>query len=277
MAESFPTNIGIVPAKTRRSFAEKTLPKHFAFGEQTSKLTHHDPPSPQLCHVVTQLRAEVCNLQSVVRQLVELQNVASLKAKDNIELEENKVHNNNVHNKNNNNENNKNDHNNNSRESSFNSLDLDNDNPESEPDLENTSLDGFNVESSLRSLDQQEACQSLQTIGLSLGSLEEDAEQEGQMIGTVWDQNLDPSKTKSQKRVTFSKATLEAYKSRQQNKNNGQNSYKDSLEDELPENNAMDRTTTACWTTSSNNTRCSNNLQQLWQMSFSIGHATTTA
>ena len=100
MAESFPTTIGIAPAKTRRkSLAEKTLPKHFAFEEQTSKLTQHDPPSPQLCHVVTQLRAEVFNLQSVVCQLVELQSVASLKAKDNIELGENKVHNNNVHNK----------------------------------------------------------------------------------------------------------------------------------------------------------------------------------
>ena len=161
------------------------------------------------------------------------------------------MHNNNVHNKNNNNENNKDDHNKNSRESSLTSLDLDNDNPESEPDLENTSLDSFNpamgVESSLRSLDQQEVCQSLLTIGLSLGSLEEDAEQEGQMIGTAWDHTLDPSKTKSQKGVTFSKATLEAYKSRQQNKKSGQNSYKDCLEDELPENNAMDKTTTACW------------------------------
>ena len=255
MTESFPTTIGIAPVKTSRSFAEKTLPKHFAFGEQTSKLTKHDPPSPQLCHVVTQLRAEVCNLQSVVRQLVELQSVALHKAKDNTELGENKVHNNNVHNNNNNNENN-NDHNKNSRESSFTSLDLDNDNPESEPDLENTSLDSFNAESSLRSLDQQEACQSLQIIGLSLGSLEEDAEQEGQRIGTAWDQSLDPSKPKCQKRVTFSKATLEAYKSRQQNKKNGQNSYKDSLEDELSENNAMDKTTTACW----------NNFQQQHQM-----------
>ena len=95
-AESCPTTIGTAPAKTSRSFAEKTLPKHLAFGEQTSKLTKHDPPSPQLCHVVTQLRAEVRNLQSVVRQLVELQSVASHKAKDNTELGENKVHNNNV-------------------------------------------------------------------------------------------------------------------------------------------------------------------------------------
>ena len=187
------------------------------------------------------------------------------------------MHNNNKNNNDNNKNNNKNDHNKNSRESSFTSLDLDNDNPESDPDLEHTSLDSFKVESSLRSLDQQEACQSLQTIGLSLGSLEEDAEQEGQMIGTAWDRSLDPSKTKCQKRVTFSKGTLEAYKSRQQNKKNGQHSYNDSLEDELSENNAMDKLPQLAGTTFSNNTRCSNSLQQLWRMSFSIGHAATTA
>ena len=57
--------------------------------------------------------------------------------------------------------NNNNDNNKASRESGLNSLDLDNDNPESEPDLDERSLGSFNptlgVESSLRSLDQHEA------------------------------------------------------------------------------------------------------------------------
>ena len=100
----------------------------------------------------------------------------------------------------------------------MNSLDLDNDNPESEPDLDETSLVSFypamGVESSLRSLDQQEADLSLDnlghqmmTIGSSLGSLDQKNGQEGMTIETAWDPSLDPSSDKKKKRVTFSKAT----------------------------------------------------------------------
>ena len=92
---------------------------------------------------------------------------------------------------NNNDDNNYNNNNNKRcRESGLNSLDLDNDNPESEPDLDAPSLVSFNpamgVESSLRSLDQHEADTSLgkighktMTIGFSLGSLIQQ-EQDGQ-------------------------------------------------------------------------------------------------
>ena len=69
----------------------------------------------------------------------------------------NNNHTNNTTDANNNNNNNNNDNNNkSSRESGLNSLDLDNDNPESEPDLDSGSLFSFNplagVESSLGSL-----------------------------------------------------------------------------------------------------------------------------
>ena len=113
----------------------------------------------------------------------------------------------------------------------MNSLDLDNDNPESEPDLDARSLGSFNptlgVESSLRSLDQHEANLSFEnlgqqrtmTIGFSLGSLiqQEQDGQEGMNIGTAWEPSLEQTKesfegTKPKKRVTFSKATLEAYR-----------------------------------------------------------------
>ena len=114
----------------------------------------------------------------------------------------NNTHNNNhTHNNNNNNDNN---NNKSSRESGLNSLDLDNDNPESEPDLDTTSLVSFNpamgVESSLRSLDQQEADLSLtnlgqmMTIGLSLGSFNQKNDQEGMHIGTAWDPSLEQTK-----------------------------------------------------------------------------------
>ena len=48
------------------------------------------------------------------------------------------------------------------------------------------------------------------TIGSSLGSLDQKNGQEGMTIETAWDPSLDPSSDKKKKRVTFSKATLEA-------------------------------------------------------------------
>ena len=126
---------------------------------------------------------------------------------------------------NNNNNNNDSDNNKNSRESGLNSLDLDDDNPESslsgsESDLDKTSLVSFNpamgVESSLGSLGQQEADLSLDnlghqmmTIGSSLGSLDQKNGQEGMTIGTTWEPSLEQTKEsfdrpKPKKRVTFS-------------------------------------------------------------------------
>ena len=91
------------------------------------------------------------------------------------------------------------------------------------------------VESSLGSLDQQEADLSLDnlghqmmTIGSSLGSLDQKNGQEGMTIGTAWEPSLEQTKesfdrTKQKKRVTFSKATLAAYNDKQQNNRQNQN------------------------------------------------------
>ena len=122
----------------------------------------------------------------------------------------------------------------------MNSLDLDDANPESDPDLDKSSLGSFvsDVGSSLGSEDQQdEAALSLDnlghrmmTIGSSLGSLDQQQQdgQEGQTIGTAWEPSLEQTKesfarTKPKKRVTFSKATLAAYNDKQQNKEQNQN------------------------------------------------------
>ena len=70
-SESFPSTIGIAPdLKEDRSVPERPPPKHFAFEEQTRQLLTHVPPSPQLCHEIAQLRAEVHALQFLVHQLV---------------------------------------------------------------------------------------------------------------------------------------------------------------------------------------------------------------
>ena len=94
-AVSFPDLDRIAPAYNlrRRSLSEPTLPQHFALEERTRQLQKNDPPPTQLSHVVAQLRAELCTLQHVVRQLAELQSVACSKTRDNIELGENSAHN----------------------------------------------------------------------------------------------------------------------------------------------------------------------------------------
>ena len=125
----------------------------------------------------------------------------------------------------NNNNNEPNNYNNNnkqdSREPSFSSLDLDNDNPESQDDLERESLDGFNPGAgSGFGLDQHEANQSfnnlghrnlghrMMTIGSSLGSLihQNNKEQEGMQVGTAWEPSL--MHYKKPKRVSFDENNL---------------------------------------------------------------------
>ena len=70
-SESFPATIGIAPdLKEKGSLSEIPPPKHFALEEQTSQLLTQVPPSPQLCHEIAQLRAEVHALQFLVHQLV---------------------------------------------------------------------------------------------------------------------------------------------------------------------------------------------------------------
>ena len=184
--------------------------------------------------------------------------------------EEDGAHNqtNNNNNNNSNNNNNDNDHNTNIQESSFGSLDLDDDNPESslsgsEPDLDETGLANFDPngdeESSLDNLGHQ-----TMTIESSLGSLDqqEEDEQEGMLVETAWDPSLDPTRdsfgrTKPKKRVTFSKATLAAYNEKQQNNRQQQNKGSHPTSSQLEQlehkekNNKKDnewcKTTRACW------------------------------
>ena len=280
-AESFPA-YRTAPASpqenTRRSLSEKTPLKHFASEEKTRQKLHPEHPPTQLRDMMFQLEGVTETLQKVVRKLAEL-TLGKVPPTLGAELAADDCRQNNNNNNNNNNttttatttmttttkmtttktvE----------RESGLNSLDLDNDNPESEPDLDEASLVSFNpamgVESSLRSLDQQEADLSLDnlgqqvmTIGFSLGSLIQQQQdgQEGMTIETAWGPSLDPSNDKKKQRVTFSKATLEAYSKRQQN-NRQQQSKSSQLEqlerstekqDELPEDNNKSTTTQTCW------------------------------
>ena len=290
LVESFPDLDRIAPASGFKSLSEKAPPKHFAFEEKTrQKLQEQVPPPTLLRQAVSQLRAEIMTLQKVVRKLADL-TLGELPPTLKNEFAEtcakhsdnnNNTNNNNITNNNNNNNDDNNDLNNNknSRESGLNSLDLDNDNPESELDLDEKSLGSFSptlgVEFSLRSLGQHEANHSLgnlghqmMTIGFSLGSLiqQEQDGQEGMNIGTAWEPNLEQTKesfegTKPKKRVTFSKATLEAYSKRQQNNREQQNKSSQleqlehnnerhnngSLDDELPEENNNRTTTQTCW------------------------------
>ena len=158
---------------------------------------------------------ELDALKEVVRKLVaklpptlatELAEVDCKQSSDNNNNNNNNNtdnNNNNTTNNNNNNNNepnNYNDNNKNSQESSLNSFDLDNENPESEPDLDSTSFSCFNPTLGAESRqDQHEASFSLGTlghktmaIGSSLGSLiqQKEEEQEGMQIGTAWEPSL---------------------------------------------------------------------------------------
>ena len=177
----------------------------------------------------------------------------------------------------------------------MNSLDLDNDNPESEPDLDAPSLVSFNpsmgVESSLRSLDQHEADTSLgnighktMTIGFSLGSLIQQKQdgQEGMTIQTAWDPSLDPSNDKKKKRVTFSKATLEAYKATKPkqagNKAHSLGSLSTTLRSKSFQNKiTKEQLPKLAGISFSKSKRCSNSLQQLRAKKMSLGQTITTA
>ena len=91
-AESFPIHLGIAPASKgkslTRSLSEPTPLRHLAFEESTrQQLQQQVPPPTQLWHVVSQLKAELCTLQNVVRQLAMLQSVAFSKKEDNLQAE----------------------------------------------------------------------------------------------------------------------------------------------------------------------------------------------
>ena len=132
-----------------------------------------------------QLRDAIEAMQQAVHSLVAKLDGQQGPTNDNDNNRNDDNNNNNNYNNHNNNHtdntNNTNNNNSSCRESGLNSLDLDNENPESESDLDSGSLFSFNprggVESSLGSLYQHEAEQSFSnigetmTIGFSLGKL----------------------------------------------------------------------------------------------------------
>ena len=257
----------------KESLSERTPLSQLGSEEQTGQKLQKDPPPTQLDsdkleleRVMLQLLDAIANLHQAVHSLE-----AELARGDDDRKQNNNNNNNNSNNSNNtnnnnttddnnnshhhnnhtnnNNSNNNNNNNKNSRESGLHSFDLDNDNPESEPDLDSESLGSFSPtlggESSLLGLDHHEANLSLgnlghkmMTIGLSLGSLIQQKQdgQEGQIVGTAWEPSLDSLRAKlgskkPRRRVTFGEVTWEAYKQ----------------QDELPNENSKNTTTQPCW------------------------------
>ena len=242
-------------SEEQTSLAATNLPWRQALGGKSSRTVQEVPPPTQLDsdklelkHMMLQLLDAIANLHQAVHSLGAELATNCAKHSDNknnnntttTDDNNNTTNNNHTHNNSNNSDNN---NNKSSRESSLNSLDLDNDNPESEPDLDTISLGGFNptlgVESSSSSLDQHEANLSLanlghktMVIGLSLGSLiQQQDDQEGKHIGTAWEPSLDYNKesferTRPKKRVSFGKATFAAYNDKQQNSGQQQKSSK---------------------------------------------------
>ena len=272
-----------------KSLAESNLPLQHALEGITGQKLQEVPPPTQLWIFMLQLGNEITSLHQVVANLAELidsrlrshsldEELGEDCAKHsdnnkNNNTDDDSNNNNNTHNNNHTHNNNNNDSNNNksSQVSGLNSLDLDNENPESEPDLDTTSLVSFNPEvgseSSSWSLDHEEADLSLtnlghmMAIGSSLRSLDQNNGQQRENKGTAWAQ------AKPKKRVSFGKVTFAAYtqnndkqqnngqqqkssqlgKLEQKTKNNKENSCKPNLgkHNELP--NIGCKTTLACW------------------------------
>ena len=66
-ARSFPTSIGIAPASEEGSLAERP---HLEREGARPKLSERIPPSPLLCHELSQLRAEIHDLRIVMQELL---------------------------------------------------------------------------------------------------------------------------------------------------------------------------------------------------------------
>ena len=283
-----------------KDMAELSLSELSALEGQTSQKTplkHPSSGSRQLdLDKLEQMSLKIAALEKLVRKLagrelpptfsIELAEVDCRRSSDNNKLadvdcqqssDNNNSSNNNNHtdnnnnnttttNNTNNNNNEPNNYNNNneqdSREPSFSSLDLDNDNPESQDDLERESLDGFNPGAgSGFGLDQHEANQSfknlghrnlghrMMTIGSSLGSLiqQSSKEQEGMQVGTAWEPSL--MHYKRPKRVSFDESNLAHLR-----QNTGQNNFQlrqlgsKTEKQQLPAQDNKTTTAQTCWT-----------------------------
>ena len=262
-AVSFPDLDRVAPALQKGSLSEQSPPQPFAGEEGTNKLTDVPPPPP-LQLDLDQLRAVIMAMEIAVKELAE-HSFGEQDGEHNNNTNNNNNNTNNNNNNNNNNEYNTNDDNNNNhthnntnnnnynptcQESSL-SLDLDNANPESKPDLDSPSLVSLNSETGFESLNQHGAdlClgtlgETTRTIGFSLENLDQamtkeessnSLDQEGKLIGTSWEPSLDwnPSldtrrdknntRNKTKKKVSFAQASL-AYKKEMQEQRRQQNS-----------------------------------------------------
>ena len=156
----------------------------------------------------------------------------------------NNLDHNTTNNTNNNNDNNSdNDNNKNGQESSLRSLNLDNENPESslsDSDLDRLSFDSFahTVETGLAAqttrrsikLDHLRRTNDDNRVQLRELDPEQPKLEKGMIAGTTWDPSLGMDrdsfdKMKQKKKVTFSKETLAAYKSKQQNNEKNKGSH----------------------------------------------------
>ena len=261
-------------ASPTTSLAEKASHKRSAFeGETSQSKTSPKHPSGRQAQLdldkLEQTMLKMQRLQKVVRKLVaklpptlaaELAEVDCKQSSDtnnnNNTDSSNTAHNNNnttnTNNTTNNNEpNNYNNNSKNGQEPSLNSIDLDQDNPESEPDLDSTSFSFLNPTLGAESRqDQQEDSFSLYTIGhkkmateISLGSLIQQQQDEGM-------QNKKPKK-----RVSFDKTNLAQLRQnkRQQQAGSHPQSFKlnnlgaRAEKQELPAQNNKTTTAQACW------------------------------
>ena len=304
-AGRFPELDRVSPASRKKSLCEKAPPQQYALEEGTTKLSEVPPPNPHELDL-DQLRVLIESLQMTVQKLAEhsfgkQKGQHSTDDNNNNNNEHNTNHHNNSHTHNNNNTNN-NTCNTTSQESSL-SFDLDNANPESEPDLDSPSLVSFKSETGFESLNQPEAdfClgslgNTTRTIGLSLENSDQattpessnSLDQEGQFVGTCWEHSLgdwNPSlgtkrdKHKTKKRVSFAQASLAYKEKKQEQRLHSLDSLSTTSECTTTKLAEQQNLPKLAGTTFSKNSRCSNSLHPTGRRSFSIWHAqpTTTA
>ena len=271
LAEPSPLELQALEGKTSQ---EETTPKHPSAGLSQLDLAQ-----------LEQKMLKIELLQKEMRELVRNKLPSTLAAKlakneckHEVDCKQSSDNNNNNNNNDNNNNNNttttnnnnnepnnyNNNNNKNSRESSLNSFDLDNDNPESEPDLAAESCGCFNPILGAESRhDQHEASLSLgnlghktMAIGISLGSLiqQQQDEQEGMQIGTAWDPSL--MQKKPTKRVSFDEtclAHLRQTKGQKQQEGSHPANFqlrqlgRNTEKQELPAQNNKTTTAQTCW------------------------------
>ena len=279
-----------------KSLAEKASPQPSALeGETSQSKTSPKHPSAGLSQLdLAQLEQKMLKIEMLQKEMRELvrnklpsplaAKLAQNECKQEVDCKQSSDNNNNNNDNNNNNNttttttnnnnnepNNYNNNNQDSRESSLISFDLDNDNPESEPDLDAESFGCFNpILGAESTYDQLEASLSLgevghktMAIGSSLGSLiqQHHKEQEGMQIGTAWDPSL--MQKKPTKRVSFDELNLAHLRQNKGQKGSHPQSFKlDNLgaraeKQELPAQNNKTTTAQTCWDSFQQN-----NLQQ---------------